>query len=239
MGAAFLFDLAYAAGVAISPTPIIVVLLMLFSRSGRGNAFAFLIGWVVGLSLLAIVIYLFLNTGKSALESSSPFSRPAIEIFLGIGVIWIGKREWNKPLKQNAKEATPKWMASADQMLTTSSDKFTPRRALFLAIFMSALSPKNIALMLAFGITLMQADLTKSEGGALLILFVLLSSLAIGIPVLYAMVKGDGAQDELNQMKGWVVQNRSRAMSLLLFVLGGIMILNGALELLQRATLGR
>lgn len=238
MGLAFLFDLAYAAGVAISPTPIVVVLLMLFSPSGRKNALAFLIGWVVGLSLLAIVVFLFLDTGKSVLESSSAFSRPAVQILLGIGILWIAKRQWNKPPKQNAEDATPKWMASADQLLTKSSDKFTPQRALFLAVFMSALSPKNIALMFAFGFTLMQSNLSRQEMGTLLILFVLFSSLTIGIPVLYAMVKGDGAQDSLNEMKNWVMSNRSRAASLLLFVLGGILILNAVLEILQKTTFG-
>lgn len=237
MGLAFVLDLAYAAGVAISPTPIVVVLLMLFSPGGRKNAFAFLIGWVVGLALLALAIYFLFSTGESVLESSSPFSRPVIQILLGALVIWLGKRRWNKPPKESAEQATPKWMASADQLLTKSSDKFTPRRALFLAIFMSALSPKNIALMLAFILTLTQVDLTRQEIVAFLFLFVVLSSLTIGIPVLYALVKGDSAQNDLNQMKGWVVQNRSRALALLLYVLGGIMLLNGALEILQRVTL--
>lgn len=238
MGAAFLFDLAYAAGVAISPTPIVVVLLMLFSPGGRKNALAYLIGWVVGLGLLAILVFALLETGRSVLESSSAFSRPAIQVLLGIGVIWIGIRQWNKPPKSDAEAATPKWMASADQLLTKSSDKLTPRRALFLAVVMSALSPKNIALMFAFALALTQANLSSQEIGALLVLFILFSSLTIGIPVLYAQVKGEGAQASLSQMKDWVIVNRSRSMSLLLFVLGGIMILNAVTELLQKMTLG-
>lgn len=239
MGLAFLLDFAYAAGIAISPTPIVVVLLMLFSPKGRRSALAFLTGWVVGLTLLAFVVYWFLDTGKSALESTSVFSRPAIQILLGIGVIWIGARQWNKPPKQSVEEAAPKWMASADKMLTKSSDKFTPRRALFLGVFMSALSPKNIALMLAFGITLTQVNLRKEEAATLLFLFIILSSLTIGAPVLYALVKGDGAQDDLNRAKNWVVLNRSRSLALLLFALGGIMILNALIEVLQKTTFGQ
>jgi threonine/homoserine/homoserine lactone efflux protein len=238
MGLALLLDFAYAAGVAISPTPVMVVLLMLFSPGGRKSAFAFLIGWVVGLGLLAFVVYWILETGRSALESSSAFSRPAIQIMLGIAVIWIGARQWKKPPRQNAENATPKWMASADRVLSQSSDKFTPRRALFLAVFMSALSPKNIALMLAFGLSLTQASLRTDQSAALLFLFVVLSSLTIGIPVLYAMVKGEGAQDDLNRVKSWVVSNRSRSLALLLFVLAGIMIINALVQVLQKTTFG-
>jgi threonine/homoserine/homoserine lactone efflux protein len=237
MGVAFFIDLAYAAGVAISPTPIVVVILMLFSPSGRKNAIAFLIGWVVGLALLSFVVYAFLDTGKSLLESTSVFARPAVQILLGVGILALARRQWNKPPKENADEATPKWMASLDQMLTKSSDKFTPQRALFLAVFMSALSPKNIALMFALMLTIMQADLTKEQSVALLIVFVLFSSVTIGIPVLYAFVKGEDAQTSLNEWKTWVVLNRGRALALLLFVLGGIVILNGLIELLQKSTL--
>jgi threonine/homoserine/homoserine lactone efflux protein len=178
-----------------------------------------------------------LVTGKTVLESSSIFSRPAIQLLLAIIVIWVGVRQWKKPPKENAKEAEPKWLDSADKLLTKSSDKFTPRRAVFLAVFMSALSPKNIALLFAFTLTLTQVDLTTQQITAFLFLFVILSSIAIGIPVLYAMVKGDGAQDTLNQAKSWVERNRSRSMALLLFVLGGIMLLNAVIDVLQRTTL--
>ncbi len=238
MGLAFVLAFAYAAGIAISPTPIVVVLLMLFAPHGRKNARGFLVGWVVGLALLALVVFMLFDTSKQILESSSPLSRPLIQCALGVGVIWLGKRRWNAPPKETPEQATPKWMASAEQLLTKSSDKFTPRRALFLALFMSALSPKNIALMFAFALTLMQGNLTRQEIAALLFLFVVLSSLTIGLPVLYAMVKGDDAQESLNEMKSWVMLNRGRALALLLFVLGGVMIMNALVEVLQKQTFG-
>ncbi len=41
--------LPQAIGVAISPIPIIAVILMLFSKRARSNGTAFLVGWVLAL----------------------------------------------------------------------------------------------------------------------------------------------------------------------------------------------
>ncbi len=236
MGTAFILDLAYAAGVAISPTPVIVVILMLFSPTGRRNAIAYLVGWIIGLVLLGAILLAFLNTALDYLESNSLFSRPVIQILLGIGILVLGWRRWNKVPKTTPEEAMPKWFASVDNMLTKSSDKFTPRRALGLALVMSALSPKNIALMLALFVSISQAGLDARDAFILIFIFILVSSVTIGIPILYAMMKGEDAHDALNGWKTWVVLNRGRAVALLLFMLGGIVILNGVISLLEQST---
>ena len=49
MGAALGAILGQAVNVAISPVPIIAVILMLFSKSAKLNSLSFLAGWVIGL----------------------------------------------------------------------------------------------------------------------------------------------------------------------------------------------
>ena len=49
--------LPWAVAVAISPIPIIAVILMLFTPKANTNGPAFLVGWVVGLSLVVGIIY--------------------------------------------------------------------------------------------------------------------------------------------------------------------------------------
>ena len=44
-----------AVGVAISPVPIIALILMLFSAAAGRNSLAFLAGWLIGLSAVGIV----------------------------------------------------------------------------------------------------------------------------------------------------------------------------------------
>ena len=49
MGAAFGAVLGLAVGGAISPVPIIAVILMLFSKAAKLNSLSFLAGWIIGL----------------------------------------------------------------------------------------------------------------------------------------------------------------------------------------------
>jgi hypothetical protein len=52
MGQAIGQALPYAVGVALSPVPIIAVVLMLATPQGRINGPAFLAGWIVGIAPL-------------------------------------------------------------------------------------------------------------------------------------------------------------------------------------------
>jgi hypothetical protein len=56
MGGAIGDILPLAIGVAISPVPIIAVILMLFSKKAKGNSLAFLVGWVLGLAIVGVIV---------------------------------------------------------------------------------------------------------------------------------------------------------------------------------------
>lgn len=233
MGGILLLDLAYAAGVALSPTPIIIVILILFGTGGRRNAFAFLIGWIIGLALLAVFLMAF-DIAERFLSPDDVIARPIFQTLLGLGIVWLAIRQWKKPPPVNTETAAPKWLKSLDNALTRSSEKFTPLRALGLAIVMSALSAKNIALMLAMILALSQFSPDIRDSVMLLTVFVLVGSLTIGVPVIYAWLQGENAQAALTQWKDWMIQNRSRAMALLLAVLGAVATFNGVVELVGR-----
>lgn len=236
MVTALFFDLAYAATVAISPAPIAVVILMLFSAEGRRNALGYLVGWVLGLIILGIVLWGLAQAGFQFLSSISGTGRPLVQIGLGFLIILLGWHEWDKPPKSDAAQATPKWMSKVDNLLTKSSGELTPVRAFFLALVMSALSLKNIALMFAVSIIISNQNLGETQITLLLLVFVVISSVTIGIPTLYAMAKGASAQDTLQQWRTWVMENRGRAFALLMFVFGAIFILNGFITYVEQSS---
>ena len=63
--------LTYAVGVAISPVPIIAVILMLFSARARVNGPMFLAGWVVALGVVSVVAYALADAGDAATDSTA------------------------------------------------------------------------------------------------------------------------------------------------------------------------
>ena len=69
MGQAIGDSLPLAIGVAISPIPIIAIILMLLSKRAGANGTSFLIGWLVGIAaVLSVVVAI---SGTATLGTSS------------------------------------------------------------------------------------------------------------------------------------------------------------------------
>ena len=65
MGEAIGEILPSAVAVAISPVPIIAVILMLFSRRAGTNSLVFLIGWLLGLAAVGAIVLAFGDVSSS------------------------------------------------------------------------------------------------------------------------------------------------------------------------------
>ncbi len=63
--------LTFAIGVAISPVPIIAVILMLFSERARVNGPLFLLGWVTALTIVSGVVYAIADQGNAATDRTA------------------------------------------------------------------------------------------------------------------------------------------------------------------------
>lgn len=227
MGGVLLFDMLYALGVAVSPTPVILVILMLFGTRGRWNALGFLIGWIVGLFLLGAIIFALVTAGVFILSKNMGIVRPGVLVIAGAGLIYLAYLEWTKPVDPSPDLEGPKWLGTADRLLARSSGHLTPLRAFALAIVMSAVSPKNITLMLAAMLALTQADLSPQGMAIFFVLFVSISSLTIGVPVGYAWIKGDNAEQALTEWKQRIIANSSRAFAILIAIIGIVILING------------
>src|SRR5262249_29490365 len=148
--------LPYAIGVAISPIPIIAVILMLFSSRAKVNGPVFLLGWVIGLSVVVAVIYGIAHAANAATDSTTSDTVSWIKVVLGVVLINAGRRQYAKRPKPGEAPVMPKWMATVDGM--------KPGAAFVLAIVCSAVNPKN--LILAAGAAAGVAQVNDSVGDA-------------------------------------------------------------------------
>jgi hypothetical protein len=71
MGQAIGQILSFAVGVALSPVPIIAVILMLVTPRARANGPAFVVGWLVGLAIVGAVVLLWRNP-RTRTTTASP-----------------------------------------------------------------------------------------------------------------------------------------------------------------------
>jgi threonine/homoserine/homoserine lactone efflux protein len=141
MGRAIGEMLPAAIGVAISPLPIVAVVLMLVTARGRVNGPAFLAGWVAGIAVAGTIVLL-LASSAGASDQGQPASWVAwLKLALGVLLLLIALRQWRGRPHQGEEAATPKWMGALGA--------FTPPKAAGAGVVLSALNPKNLLLIAA------------------------------------------------------------------------------------------
>jgi threonine/homoserine/homoserine lactone efflux protein len=94
MGQAIGQVLSFGVGVALSPLPIVAVVLMLATPKGRINGLAFLAGWVAGIVVVGTIVLL-VSSGASASKHGAPATWVSIvKIVLGVLLLLLAVRLW-------------------------------------------------------------------------------------------------------------------------------------------------
>jgi len=210
--------LPYAIGVAISPVPIIAVILVLFSARARVNGPAFLAGWVLGVAVVSVAVYLLSDASDASTDDTTSDSVSWIKLLLGVWLVLLAVRKLRAQKSPEA-QAQPKWMASIDSL--------TPVKAGGLGALLSGLNPKNLALSVAAGASLAQAGATGSEAAVGLLAFIIVASLSIAVPVAFYVFGGDRAAGVLEGWKGWLSAHNDAVMAALFLVFGVVLISQG------------
>ena len=211
--------LPLAIGIAISPIPIIACILMLFSAKARVNGPAFLLGWVVGVAVVTtLVVFLSDATGATESTDGGPTIGDVVVLLLGLGAIALGVRQWQGRPGPGETAVPPKWMAGIEA--------FTPGKALGFGVLLSALNPKNLGLAIAAGVVIDKAVAAGGNAVAMEILFVVIASLSIAVPVLYMLVGGE-ARRTLDGWRAWLGANNVAVMAVLFIVIGAKLVGKG------------
>ena len=212
MGDAIGQMLASAVGIAISPIPIIAIVLMLATPRGRANGTAFALAWLVTLGVVTAAVVL-AGSGGGAHGSSGPATWTSwVKLGLGLLFLLLGGKQWAGRPKEGEPARLPGWMKTIDG--------FTPGRSAGLAAVLAGLNPKN--LVLAVGGALSIASSSAGAGGKTVaaVLFVLIGSLCVLLPLGVYRLGGDRATDTLRSWKGWMAAHNGAIMTVLLLVLG-------------------
>jgi hypothetical protein len=211
--------LTFAIAVAISPIPIIAVILMLFSARARVNGPAFLVGWVVALAAVSTIVYVVAHDGNVATNSTASDSVSWGKIVLGVVLLLLARRNWRNRPASGTEPSTPKWMARIDSL--------SALEAAGLGAALAAANPKNLILTLGSAAGLAQLGLSTSDAIVATAVFVLLGSVSIAGPVLYALAGGARARASLDSAKAWLGAHNAAVMGALFLVFGVDLIAKG------------
>jgi threonine/homoserine/homoserine lactone efflux protein len=219
MGKAISEVIPFAIGVAISPLSIIAVILVLFSARARVNGLVFTAGWVVGVALVSTVIYLLADAGDVGSGGSASDTSYWLKLVGGILLVLLAFRDWRKRSVKDEAVDQPKWMSAIDTL--------TPVKTGGLAFLLAVANPKNLALSLAAGASLAQAGVSGGEAAVGLIVFVVVASLTIGVPVVFYLVGGHRASHVLDGWRTWLSLHNTAVMAVLFVVFGAVLFSQG------------
>ncbi len=219
MGQAIGQTLSLAVGVALSPVPIIAVILMLVTPRARSNGPAFLVGWLVGLAIVGAVVLLVAGP-TNANDNGEPATWVDIlKIVLGALVLRIALRQWRGRPHDGEEAATPKWMGAIDA--------FTPVKAAGAGAVLAGANPKNLLLAVAAAAAIAQTGIPGGQQVGAYAVFAVIGTVGVAAPVVIYFALGPRSGPVLDRLKRWMTAHNAVIMAVLCLVIGAKLIGDG------------
>jgi hypothetical protein len=212
-----------AAGVAFNPPAIIAAIVL--ASSSRPKVIAFAGGWLAGLLVIGSVVML-VGDVSERVGGPSMLALVAKLVLGAVLVIWaLGK--WRKRSTSSGADEMPRWMRSLTGLST--------HRAFLAAMAYASLNPKTLAFVVAGVLTIVGASSSLAVEWITLLLFVILASLSVTVPVALAVIAPRRSADSLAAARLWLGDNGSMVTAAVLAVLGVLLAYSAIAGLLQLA----
>jgi threonine/homoserine/homoserine lactone efflux protein len=211
--------LPLAIGVAISPIPIIAVILMLLSKQPAKASAGFLVGWLVGITLVTVVVLLLVGQAADTSSGKPSTISSILKLVLGALLVLMALRQWQSRPKEGETGTMPKWM--------NAIASFTFGKAAGLGFLLSAVNPKNLIMCLGAGTTIGAAHLSGTDQVIVVVIFVLIAASTVLAPVVLYMSASARMRHPLEELRAWLTQNNAAVMGVLLLVIGVSLIGKG------------
>ena len=216
MGKAIGGSLPLAVGIALSPVPIIAVVLMLTSRKAKVNGPAFILGWLIGLGIVGAIALALAGTGGAS-KSGSPAAWVSwVKIALGILLLLVAVRQFRTRPHGDEEPQMPKWMATIDNT--------TPPAALGLAAVLSGANPKNLLLAIGGAAAIAGTGIPSGQQAIAYLIFALIGTLGVGIPVVIYFAMGKRSEKLLAGLKDWMSAHNAVIMTVLCLIIAAKLI---------------
>jgi hypothetical protein len=212
MGNAIGGSLPLAVGVALSPMPIIAVVLMLTTRRARVNGPVFMLGWLAGLGVVGAIM-LTIAGPAGASQSGAPATWVSwLKIVLGVVLLLVAVRQFRNRPQGDDEAKLPGWMAKIDTI--------KPLMAFGLAAALAGINPKNLLLAVGGAAAIAQTGISGGQQAVAYVVFALIGTLGIGIPVVLYFALGERSVRLLAGLRDWMSRYNAVIMSVLCLLIG-------------------
>ena len=210
-------SLPIALALALSPAPVIAVIIILMTPKGDRNVLSYLVGWFMGILLIALIIFALPDFEQGETEGSLPLDITQ----LALALLFLGTALWkwiHRPRKGEPRH-TPK--------LFRHLDEFGPFQSMFMGFALSGLNIKNISLIVAGALAIQLATSEWLQIMLSLLVFGLIgTSLLIFVVVVY-YARRTHIDPIFVRWKRWLIKHNNLILIIILVVFGSILLRNG------------
>ena len=201
---------------SVSPSTLVVFILLLATTRARVNAAAFLIGWSISLVVVFAVSYA-VGGARATQHGSGSTAVAAIEILVGVTLAFIAARQWRRRGRPRASSAMTR--------------KFTGR--------LKQLSPWEAAT-----VGVLEQPWTLTAAAAVVVVrhhsafpvvvfaflaFTVLSTATVGLIFLYFARRPGQAEARLSELRNRFVQAGPALLAIVSLAVGAFLIIDGAI----------
>ncbi|MDT0553788.1 GAP family protein [Urechidicola vernalis] len=205
-------------GLALSPLPLIAMFMLLLTPKAKQNSSAFLIGWLVGVYLIAGAVLLLPIPLEATWKSMG--SSKNTQIIIGVAMLLAAVIVKIKGTKKTDPIKIPK--------LFVHIDKFGFKRSISLGFLMCTINVKNLALVVAGAVqikTALTSDLL--DRGIASLLFTVLASSSMIVPVIIYNLSQEKLDTLFLKWRNFLIRNQTSILMMVLSFFGVLLIYMG------------
>lgn len=210
--------LTSAVAIAISPIPIIAVILMLMTPRAARLGLSFLFGWFLGIALATTVTALLSGVLPEPASGTQPVLG-TIMLLVGLGLLLMGWRQWKSCPAPDATPELPAWMTKIDSLRVPA--------AFGLGFVLAAVNPKNLLVAASAGAVIGRSELPPAAFSGTVTVFAVVAASSVLLPVLITLIAPRAAVRALDGIRTWLTRNNAVIMTVLLVVIGANVIGKG------------
>lgn len=204
--------LPFAVGIAISPIPIVAVVLMLGTRNAKSDSLSFLVGWLGAMAVAGAVLLSIAGSADPTEDGAPADWSSTLKVVLGVVLLGLAVKQWRKRPAPGEEPEMPKWMDAVEG--------FTPAKSAGLGVLVSVVNPKNLILIVGGATAIAQTEVSGADQAIAWIIFMALATIGVAAPIVIYFAMGEKATAILADLKTWMAHHNAAIMSVILVIIG-------------------